>query len=137
MVAAWCVFLKHKLHLKELQSDLDLKQSEWFDHPKLTDFHIFFGGWMAEAGHLRETPQVDGGGAEEPALGRLGSGSFKVWETLIVPQCVKSREVPRFTRWVVSTFSPFLPLSSHICFGLKIILQQQHSKRNSKKKLSW
>ena len=134
MVAAWCVFLKHKLHLKELQSDLDLKQSEWFDHPKLTDFHIFFGGWMAEAGHLRETPQVDGAGAEEPALGRLGSGSFKVWETLIVPQCVKSREVPRFTRWVVSTFSPFLPLSSHICFGLKIILQQQHSKRNSKKK---
>ena len=27
-----------------------------------------------EAGHLCETPQVDGAGAEEPALGRLASG---------------------------------------------------------------
>ena len=76
---------------------------------------------MAEAGHLRETPQVDGAGAEEPALGRLGSlqglGDFDR-----AAVCVKSREVPRFTRWVVSTFSPFFP---NICLGLKIILQQQ------------
>ena len=41
--------------------------------------HFFWGDGrlnclrVTEAGHLRETPQVDRAGAEEPALGRLGT----------------------------------------------------------------